>query len=147
MSTEENKAIEQRIWEELLNAGKTEKMNELIAIDYVYHGPGGHEIKGIEGLKKFITWLHTSFPNIHFTINDLIAEGDRVVSFWTMKGTHKSNKQVKQQGIIISRIASGKVVESWEVFDRLAIASQLARGWIAKAMVNSIVKRMSKDRP
>ena len=70
-----------------------------------------------------------------------------MVSFWTMKGTHKSNKQVKQQGIIISRIASGKVVESWEVFDRLAIASQLAPGWIAKAMVNFIVKQMSKDRP
>jgi len=60
MSTEENKAMEQRIWEELLNAGKTERMNEFIAIDYVYHGPGGYEIKGIEGLKKFITWLHTS---------------------------------------------------------------------------------------
>jgi predicted ester cyclase len=147
MSTEENKAIEQRVWEELLNGGKTEKMNELIAIDYVYHGPGGHEMKGIEGLKKFIIWLHTSFPDIHFTVDDLIAEGDRVVSFWTMKGTHKSNKPVKQQGIIISRIASGKVVEGWEVFDRLAIASQLAPGWIAKAMVNFIVKQMSKDRP
>jgi predicted ester cyclase len=146
MSTEENKAMEQRIWEELFNGGKTEKMNELIAIDYVYHGPGGNEIKGIEGLKKFIIWLHTSFPNIHFTVDDLIAEGDRVVSLWTMKGTHKSNKQVKQQGIIISRIASGKVVESWEVFDRLAMASQLAPGWIANAMVNLIVKRMSKDR-
>jgi predicted ester cyclase len=147
MSTEENKVIAQRIWEELLNAGKTEKMNELIAIDYVYHGPGGHEIKGIEGMKKFITWVHTSFPNIHFTVNDLIAEGDRVVSFWTMKGTHKSNKQLEQQGIIISRVVNGKVVEDWEIFDRLAIASQLAPGWIAKVMVNFIVKQMSKDRP
>jgi predicted ester cyclase len=147
MSIEENKAIVKRTWEELLNAGKTEKMNELIAIDYMYHGPGGHEIKGIEGLKKFITWLHTGFPNIHFTVDDLIAEGDRVVSFYTMEGTHKSNKQLKEQGIIISRIASGKVAEDWEIFDRLAIASQLAPGWIAKAMVNFIVKQMSKDRP
>ena len=147
MSAEANKAIEQRIWEELLIEGKTEKMNELIAIDYVYHGPGGLELKGIEGLKRFITWLHTSFPNIHFTLNDLIAEGDRVVTFWTMKGTHKSNKQVELQGIVISRFVNGKVVESWEVFDRLAIASQLAPGWIAKAMVNFIVKQMSKDQP
>jgi len=147
MSIEENKAMVQRIWEELLNVGKTEKMNELIAIDYVYHGPGGHEIKGIEGLKKFITWLHTSFPNIHFTVDDLIAEGDRVVSFYIMKGTHKSNKQVNFQGIIISRVVNGKVVEDWEIFDRLAIASQLAPGWIAKAMVSFIEKQMSKDRP
>jgi predicted ester cyclase len=147
MSIAENKAIVQRTWEELLNEGKTEKMNELITIDYVYHGPGGHEIKGVEGLKKFITWIHTSFPNIHFTVDDLIAEGDRVVSFYTMEGTHKSNKKLKQQGIIISRIASGKVAEDWEIFDRLAIASQLAPGWIAKTMVNLIVKQMSKDRP
>jgi len=147
MSIEENKTIKRRIWEELLNGGRTEKIDELIATNYVYHGPGGHEIKGIEGLKKFITWLHTSFPNIHFTLDDLIAEGDKVVDFWTMKGTHKSNKQLEQQGIVISRIASGKVVETWEVFDRLEIASQLAPGWIAKAMVNFIVKQMSKDRP
>lgn len=147
MSIEENKAMAQRIWKELLNEGKTEKINELMAIDYVYHGPGGHKIKGIEGMKKFITWVHTSFPNIHFTVDDLIAEGDRVVSFYTMKGTHKSNKQLEQQAIIISRFASGKVVEDWEIFDRLAIASQLAPGWIAKAMVSFIEKQMAKDRP
>jgi predicted ester cyclase len=147
MSIEENKALAHRFWEELLNGGKTEKMNELIAIDYIYHGPGGHEIKGIEDMKKFITWVHTSFPNIHFTVNDLIVEGDKVVSFWTMKGTHKSNKQIEQQGVIISRVVNGKVVEDWEIFDRLAIASQMAPGWIAKAMVNFIVKQMSKDRP
>jgi predicted ester cyclase len=147
MSIEENKAMMQRIWEELLNGGKTEKMNEFMATEYVYHGPGGHEIKGIEEMKRFSAWVHTSFPNMHFTVHDLIAEGDKVVSSWTMKGTHKSNKQMEQQGVIISRFASGKVVEDWEIFDRLAIASQLAPGWIAKAMVNSIVKQMSKDRP
>ena len=147
MSIEENKAMMQRIWEELLNGGKTEKMNEFMATEYVYHGPGGHEIKGIEEMKRFSAWVHTSFTNMHFTVHDLIAEGDKVVSFWTMKGTHKSNKQMEQQGVIISRFASGKVVEDWEIFDRLAIASQLAPGWIAKVMVNSIVKQMSKDRP
>jgi predicted ester cyclase len=147
MSIEENKVIAQRIWEDLLNGGKTEKINDLIATDYVYHGPGGHEIKGIEGIKKFITWVHTSFPDVHFTANDLIAEGDRVVSFWTMKGTHKTNKPLEQRGMIISRVVNGKVAEDWEIFDRLAIASQMASGWIAKAMVNFIVKQVSKDRP
>ena len=147
MSIEENKAIAHRICDELLNGGKTEKMNELFGSDYVYHGPGGREIKGIEDMKKFIASVHMRFPNIHFTFHDLIAEGDRVVSFWTMRGTHKNNKQVEQQGIIISRFASGKVVEDWEIFDRLAIASQLAPGWIGKAMVGFIEKQMSKDRP
>jgi predicted ester cyclase len=147
MSIEENKAVIQRIWNEILNEGKTEKSNELVANDYVYHGPGGHEIKGIEGFKKFMTWIHNSFPGVHFTLDDLIAEGDKVVSFFTMKGPHKSNKQVNFQGIVICRIVSGKEVEVWEIFDRLTIASQLAPGWIAKAMVNFIVKQMSKDRP
>jgi predicted ester cyclase len=146
MSTEENKALAQRIWEEVLNEGNTEKINELFASDYAYHGPGGHVIKGIEGFKKFVTWLHTSFPDIHFTVDDLIAEGDKVVSFFTMKGTHKSNKQVNIQGIVISRYASGKALEGREIFDRFAIASQLAPGW-AKAMLRVIEKQMVKDRP
>ena len=146
MSIEGNKSIIQRIWEEILNEGKTEKMNELVASDYVYHGPGGYEIKGTEGLKKFITWLHTSFPNIHFTLDALIAEGDKVVTFWTMKGTHKSNKPVSFQGIIISRFVGGKVAEDWEIFDRFTIASQVAPGW-AKVMLGLIEKQMVKDRP
>jgi ketosteroid isomerase-like protein len=147
MSVEENKALVQRIFEEFLKGRKTEGLDELIASDYVYHGPGGHEVKGIEGLKKFFAWLHASFPDLHFTVDHLIGEGDKVVAFFTMKGTHKSNKKMENQGILISRIINGKEVEVWEIYDRLAIASQLAPGWIAKVMVNSIVRQMAKDRP
>ena len=146
MSIEENKSIIQRIWEEVLNEAKTENVNEFVTDDYVYHGPGGYEVKGTERLKKFITWLHTTFPSIHFTIDDLIAEGDKVVTFWTMKGTHKTNKQVKHRGIVISRFAGGKVVEDWEIIDRFTIALQVAPGW-AKVMLSLIEKQMVKDRP
>ena len=146
MSIEENKAVMKRIWEEILNKGKTEKANELVANDYVYHGPGGYEITGIEGLKKFIAWLHNGFPNSQFTVEDLIAEEDKVVSFWTMKGIHKSNKPVNFQGMIISRLVNGKVAEDWELFDRFTIASQVAPRW-AKVMLGLIEKQMSKDRP
>jgi predicted ester cyclase len=147
MSAEENKAVMQRIFEEILNEGKIEKSNELVANDYVYHGPGSHELKGVEGFKKFMIWIHNSFPGAHFTIDDLIAEGDKVVTFFTMKGTHKSNKPVNFQGIVICRIVSGKKeVEVWEIFDRFTIALQLAPGW-AKVMLHSIEKQMVKDRP
>ncbi len=146
MSIEENKAVMQRLWDEILNGGKIEKSDELVANDYVYHGPGGHEIKGIEGFKKFMIWLHNSFPSLHFTLEDLIAEGDKVVSFFIMKGMHKSNKQVTVRGVVISRIVSGKEVEAWEIFDRFTIASQLAPGW-AKAMLRLMEKPMVKDRP
>ena len=146
MSVEENKAIMQRVWQELFNEGKTEIIDELYHNDYVFHGPGGHEVKGIEGFKKLNAWLHTSFPSMHFTVNDLIAEGDKVVTHYTMKGTDKRNKQVNLQGIIINRIVGGKVAEEWEVFDRLVMASQLAPGW-AKAFLNLIEKKMEKDLP
>ena len=146
MSIEENKAVMQRIWKEILKEGKIERSNELVANDYAYHGPGGHEIKGIEGFKKFMTWIHNSFPGVQFTIDDLIAEGDKVVSFFTMKGTHRSDKQVNFQGIVIVRIVNGKEVEVMEIFDRFTIASQLAPGW-AKVILRLIEKQMVKDRP
>ena len=145
MSIEENKAVMQHFWQEMLNGGKTEKANEFVANDYVYHAPGGHEIKGIEGFKKFIAWIHDSFPGVHFTLDDLVAEGDKVVSFYTMKGTHKSNKPVNSQGVIISRIANGKEVEAWDIYDRFTLALQLAPG-LPKAMLRFVEKQMVKDR-
>ena len=146
MSIEGNKAVMGRIWKEILNEGKIEKANELVANDYVYHGPAGHEIEGIEGFKRFMTWIHTNFPGVQFSVDDLIAEGDKVVSYFTMKGTHKTNKPVNFQGIVICRLENGKEVEVWEVFDRFTIASQLAPGW-AKVMLGFIEKQMLKDRP
>ena len=68
MSEKENKAVIQSFFKEF-SEGKTEKMNEFIADDYVYHGPGGYEIKGQEGLKKFMAWLKDSFPTHNFTID------------------------------------------------------------------------------
>jgi len=146
MSVEKNKAVMQRVWKELINEGKTEKMNELIDSDYAFHAPGDYEVRGIEGLKKFIAWVHTSFPDVHFTVEDVIAEGDKVVSFYTMKGTDKSNKPVTFQGVIISRMANGKEAEAWEVFDRFTLALQLAPGFV-KGMLRFVEKQMVKDRP
>ena len=146
MSIEENKAVMQRIFKEILGEGKIEISNEVVADEYVYHGPGGSEFKGIAGFKKFMTWVHNSFPDSNYTIHDLIAEGDKVVCFYTMEGKHKSNKQVKFQAIVIARIVNGKEVEVWDIFDRLTIALQVAPGW-AKVMLRLIEKQMVKDLP
>jgi predicted ester cyclase len=146
MSVEENKAIVQHFWKEILNEGKTEKANEFVADDYVYHAPGDHEIKGIEGFKKYMAWIHDSFPGAHFTVDDLIAEGDKVVSLYTIEGTHKTNKPVSFQGVVISHIVDGKEVEVWDIFDRFTLALQLAPGW-AKSLLHLIEKQMVKDLP
>ncbi len=141
MSIQENKAILNRIWEEIFNEGRLGIIDELYAPDYVYHGPGGHEIKGTEQLKRFVTRLCTSFHNIHFTVDELVAEGDKVVSVWTMRGIYKGKRQVTAPGIIVSRIVDGKVSEDLEMYDRVTIAAQAAPNWIAKGLVNSIVKK------
>ena len=147
MSAEENKALLQRIWDEIFNEGNIEKVDEFYTSDFVYHGPGGYQIKGREGLKQLVTMLHISFTNLHFTVDDLIAEGDKVVSVFSMRGKYKGNKQVINPGIIVSHIVDSRIIEDWEIYDRLYLAQQVAQGWIAKAVVNSIAKQTVKDLP
>ena len=146
MSIEENKAIMRRVWEEIFDEGKSEKVDEFFTNDHVYHIPGGREIKGIEGFKKFNDWVHESFSELHFTAGNLMADGDNVVTHYTMKGTHKNNKKLVLQGVIIARIAGGKVAEQWEIFDRLEMYSQLAPGW-AKALLKLVHNQMTKGQP
>jgi predicted SnoaL-like aldol condensation-catalyzing enzyme len=148
MSAEENKAIVKRIWHEVFNAGKLDVVDELVDTSYVYYGPGGRETKGPEGLKQFVRGLRTSLPDLHFTVEDLIAEGDKVVSRWTLRGTGRvTNKQVALTGIIITRIVGGKCFEDWEIYDRLDIAEQRATGWFKKRMVSSIANKIRKALP
>jgi len=90
MTLKQNKAIVDRMWQEILNQGNLDISDELLDQSYVYHGPGGHKIKGPEGFKQFFNALRTTMPDTHFTIEDVIAEGDKVVSSWTWRGTHKS---------------------------------------------------------
>jgi predicted SnoaL-like aldol condensation-catalyzing enzyme len=146
--SEQNKAIVNRVWHEVFNAGKLDVVDELVDTSYVYHGPGHYEMKGPEGLKQFVRGLRTSFSDLHFAVEDLIAEEDKVVSRWTMQGTYKrTNKQVANMGIIITRLVRGKCVEDWEIYDRLFIAEQGATGWFKKRMINVIANRVRKALP
>ena len=146
MSIEENKAIMRRVWGEVFDEGKSEKVDELFTNDHLYHIPGGREIKGIEHFKKFNDWVHNDFSELHFTVGNLMADGDNVVTHYTMTGTHKNNKKLVLRGVVIARIAAGKVAEQWEIFDCLEMASQLAPGW-AKALLKLVHKQMSKGLP
>jgi steroid delta-isomerase-like uncharacterized protein len=133
MSTEENKAMIRRVWEEAFNKGDLAIVNEIQAPNYVYRGPGGQELKGPEGFKQLVTMFHTAFPDLHATVDDMFAEGDKVAHRTTMRGTHNGDlmgiaptgKQVTVSATVISRFAGGKEVEAWSNIDMLAMMQQL----------------------
>jgi steroid delta-isomerase-like uncharacterized protein len=130
MSVEENKAIFRRIVEEGFNKGNLAIVDELVATNHVNHTDNVH---GPEEYKQFITMYRTAFPDLHMTIEDQIAEGDKVVNRWTSRGTHKGDlmgipptgKQTTVTGMYVARIIGGKIMEEWGNFDALGMMQQI----------------------
>jgi predicted SnoaL-like aldol condensation-catalyzing enzyme len=148
MSVEQNEDVVRRIWEEIFNEGRVDLIDELYDANYVYHGPGDQELKGLEGLGEYKRLLRTLIPDVHFSLVDVIADGDKVVARWTMTGTYEPKGfPVTNTGIIISRMLNGKCVEDWEVFDRFWIAEQGATGWLQKRVFNTIKNAMMMALP
>jgi predicted ester cyclase len=136
MSTEENKALVRRAIEEGWKQGNVAVFDELCAPNWVYHDPGVPDVRTLEGYKRFATETRSAFPDLHFTIEDLIAEGDQVVMRGTFRGTNTgaivtpmpipaTGKQVSMTGITIVRFAGGKGVEVWNQGDSLGLFQQL----------------------
>jgi predicted ester cyclase len=133
MSTEDNKAIVRRFYEEVLNQKKRAAIEEFIDPNQVDHAAPPGISGGIEGAKQGIAMYLTAFPDLHFTVEDMIAEGDKVVSRFTVSGTHQgefmgippTGKQVTATGIEIIRIAGSKFVEHWMELDALGLLQQL----------------------
>ena len=133
MSVKENKAILHRFFEEIFNKGDLAAADELVAGDYVNHNPAPGETPGVEGLKQFATAVRTGFPDILFTIDDQIAEQDRVVTRYTINGTHKAEfagipatgRPVTIGMINIHRVVDGQIQEGWLKWDTLDFMQQL----------------------
>ena len=133
MSAEDNKEIERRIIEEVFNQGRLEIIPELMSPEYIYHGPGGMELKGPEGFAQLVTMFRSAFPDINLKIEDLLADGDKVVVRFTGSGTHRgelmgipaSGKPLATSGVVVACVEDGKCVEAWETFDRLDMFQQL----------------------
>ena len=133
MSTEENKNLALRFIEEVINQGKLSTLDELITADAADHSLPPGLPPGREGVKLFLGMIRAAFPDIHETVEDIIAEGDTVVTRTTWRGTHQgaflgiapTGKQVSVSGIDISRVAFGKFVEHWQSADNLGLLQQL----------------------
>jgi steroid delta-isomerase-like uncharacterized protein len=128
--SEENKALARRAWEVLDNP---DLIDEVYAADVVWHEPD-QEVQGIEEAKQFVGMYKTAFPDLNVTVEDVIAEGDKVVTRVTFRGTHQgeveefgppTGRQIELTGITISRIEGGKIVEDWDSYDNLSIMQQL----------------------
>ena len=133
MSTEQNKALVKRAWDEVFNQKKLAVVDELWSSDYIYHGPQGQEFRGTESLKQLLSHYLEAFPDLHIEVEDLIAEGDKVVSRVISRGTHKgelqgiapTGKEVTTTIILITRLEGGKFAEDWESRDDLGMLQQL----------------------
>jgi predicted ester cyclase len=134
MSTpEENKALFRRTYEELLNEGNLSIADELVAPDFINHEAPPGRNRGPESLRGLATMLRTAFPDLHFTIEELVAEGDIVAGRLIMSGTHEgplmgmppTGRSVRQDHLHFVRFRDGKAVEHWGVRDELGMMQQL----------------------
>jgi steroid delta-isomerase-like uncharacterized protein len=133
MSVEDVKGLLLRASEEIWSKWNLAAVDEFMASDFVYHRGTGEHIRGTEEYKKFVSATRSAFPDAHFTIDDIFAEGDKVAARWTMTATHKgelrgippTGKKVTMWAISLYRIVEGKIVEAWERYDTLGLMQQL----------------------
>ena len=133
MSTEENKAVIRRWIEDVWGKGDLAALSEVAAADLVDHNSTPGLTPGVEGQKAIILMLRSAFPDGTNTLEDVIAEGDKIVDRHTFRGTHTgafmgippTGKPVTFTGMEITRIANGKIVETWHQEDLLGAMQQL----------------------
>lgn len=128
----ENKAIVERFYYEVINRGNIDLVEELVVDDYIEHG--NQAGSGIEGFKKFFMGLAQAFPDLQITVEDLIAEGDKVAARVTVSATHQgvfmrtiqpTGKEVSFTGIDIFQLDNGKIIGRWNQRDLLGLMKQL----------------------
>lgn len=139
MSTEENTAIARRAYEILIQALRTGNMaaldalDEIIAADAVDHNPAPGQGPGLAGIKQAFAEFHAAFPDLHFELEDVVAEGDKAACRVTIRGTHRgsfrgvpaSGRRINLTGIDLLRFVDGKIVERWGEFDEADLLKQI----------------------
>src|SRR5215475_12943973 len=124
MTTEENKAVLFR-YMEAVNNHTLDELDSLIAANFIDHSGLPSLQSGLEGFKQAHMILEGAFPDVNFTVGEVMAEGDKVVVIATGRGTNKGSffgipptgKEVRWLGIRCLRIVDGKLVEAWSQFD------------------------------
>jgi len=132
MQVETNTTVASRWYEEVFNAGKIELIDELFAPNFVDHDPS-NPLPGLDGVRQLVSMYRGAFPDLRLTVEDEITEGDKVVTRFTGRGTHKgplmgippTGKRVTITAIDILRFENGRIVEHWGNQDLLGMMQQL----------------------
>jgi predicted ester cyclase len=132
VSTEQIKAIKRQEYE-AVNQKKLDALEEVVAPDVISHPARPGQAPGLEGVKQLFSSLYAAFPDFHIDVEDMIAEGDRIVARVTGSGTHQgefmgiapTGNRVEFSAIDIARIVEGKIVEHWSNSDQLGLIQQL----------------------
>ncbi len=134
MAAEENKALVRRAFEEGWNAGNLEVFDEVTSPDYQLHDPAVPEdVIGVDGMKGFASTFLGAFPDLRFSVEGQIAEGDMVATRWTSSATHEgelmgiapTGNRTGVSGVTVSRVSGGKIAEDWNNWDTLGLMRQI----------------------
>jgi steroid delta-isomerase-like uncharacterized protein len=134
MSTDMNKQIARRYWEELFSEGNLAVADEIIGPEWAIHNPAAPEpARGPEGARRVVALFRSAFPDLRFTIEEQVADGDKVLNRVTARGTHQgpfmglpaTGNPVVVSGLAIDRVVDGRLTERWGYVDTLALLRQL----------------------
>jgi steroid delta-isomerase-like uncharacterized protein len=133
MSAEENREIVRRFWA-VWEEGNIGLVDDLVGTDYVNHNPGmPNQPEGPEGIKAVVSMFRAGMPDLRVVIEDVIAEGDKVVMRYRIEGTHEgelfgvppTGRRISIESITVERVSGGKIREHWRVTDTLEMMQQL----------------------
>jgi steroid delta-isomerase-like uncharacterized protein len=130
--SEESKAIVQHAIE-AWNTGNRDLFDEIWSADYVHHDPAEPDVRSLEDYKRYVAYVHSRYPGLHFAVDDMLAEGDRVATRYTWRITDTVGKedrpptgrQVTVTGTAIYHLAGGRIAEMWINWDELGYYRQL----------------------
>jgi len=119
--------------EDVLNQGRFERINDLVLENFIELDPLPGQQQGREGLKAVLVQFRSAFPDIHWTVSEQIAEGDKVVTRFTWTGTHRdvflgipaTGRRVEVKGVVIDRLESGMMADSRILMDTMSLMQQL----------------------
>lgn len=130
---ENGKQIVRRFWEDLFDEWDPSAAGEIASPEIAFRGTLGKEVRGLGGLEEYVLDARTAFPDLRAAVDDLVAEGDKVVARLTLRGTHKgelfgvapTGRRVAYEGVALHRMSEDKIAECWVLGDILSLMRQL----------------------